>query len=400
MRINGRLKPAALILMAAAIGLCWPSAIWVSLLLPLVWAASTSRSTAFLIILAHQLAASRGLPPGAAVFFGEAPSTYIYGIMVWSAASLLTALPYGLLRFQKAHYRALGLIAALTLHALSPVGWSHPLTGLGAVLPGGGWVAILAVMAAWCGFAMRHRLMLAMSLLAATLTTVITPVIAQAPGVTWRGVDTHYAKLSGGFDPMASFARVQFVQQLAREVPMNSVTVLPETILGQWNPFVRETFRDTEKILDRKHALILVGAETPEPGTTRTWNALVQLGGRGANLTQRIPVPIAMWQPWTKKDGTIADLFGRGIVEVQETPAAYAICYEQLLTAPILLSFFPLNFDTWPKEVRIKHVQPTVLIGAANAWWARGTSIPEIQRASMNSWGRLFGVPVILATNV
>ena len=40
-----------------------------------------------------------------------------------------------------------------------------------------------------------------------------------------------------------------------------------------------------------------------------------------------------------------------------------------------------------------------VLVGAANDWWARETSIPAIQGQALDAWGRLFGLPVVRATN-
>ncbi|MEX3630479.1 MAG: hypothetical protein VB138_14585, partial [Burkholderia sp.] len=43
---------------------------------------------------------------------------------------------------------------------------------------------------------------------------------------------------------------------------------------------------------------------------------------------------------------------------------------------------------------------PDVVIGAANDWWAKTTSIPEIQRQVLDTWGRLFDVPVVRATNI
>jgi hypothetical protein len=64
---------------------------------------------------------------------------------------------------------------------------------------------------------------------------------------------------------------------------------------------------------------------------------------------------------------------------------AYLICYEQLLVFPVLIS--------------LAH-SPDVLVGAANDWWARETSIPTIQGQALDAWGRLFGLPVVRATNI
>jgi apolipoprotein N-acyltransferase len=62
----------------------------------------------------------------------------------------------------------------------------------------------------------------------------------------------------------------------------------------------------------------------------------------------------------------------------------YLICYEQLLVWPALSLFH-------------QHVQ--VLLAPANDWWAEGTDIPAIQRASAKAWGSFLGVPVLFAVN-
>jgi apolipoprotein N-acyltransferase len=89
-------------------------------------------------------------------------------------------------------------------------------------------------------------------------------------------------------------------------------------------------------------------------------------------------------EPGWAAESIAANPLGSGIGQVAGRRVAYAICYEQLLTFPILVS--------------MAH-RPDVLVGAANDWWARDTSIPTIQGQALYVWGRLFGLPVIHATN-
>ncbi len=98
---------------------------------------------------------------------------------------------------------------------------------------------------------------------------------------------------------------------------------------------------------------------------------------------QRIPVPIAMWKPFSA-DGVPLDLFGPGTIFVHDQRAAVLICYEQLLIWPFLSSEFE---------------HPTILITVANDYWAKRTPIPKIQNASASSLARLFGLPVLSAVN-
>jgi apolipoprotein N-acyltransferase len=98
---------------------------------------------------------------------------------------------------------------------------------------------------------------------------------------------------------------------------------------------------------------------------------------------QRIPVPISMWKPWNG-DGVPLHLFGPGTIPVREERAAVLLCYEQLLVWPFVSSAIE---------------RPTVLVTAANDYWATGTRIPRIQKACATSWARLFGLPLLSAVN-
>ncbi len=94
-------------------------------------------------------------------------------------------------------------------------------------------------------------------------------------------------------------------------------------------------------------------------------------------------MPLAMWKPFGT-DGVPLSLFGRGTISVQNERAAVLICYERLLVWPFVSSAFE---------------RPTILITAANDYWAKRTPIPNIQSASASSLARLFGLPVLSAVN-
>jgi len=90
-----------------------------------------------------------------------------------------------------------------------------------------------------------------------------------------------------------------------------------------------------------------------------------------------------MWMP-LRKNGAPLQLGKPGTVMIAGQRAAILICYEQLLVWPVATSF-------------LQH--PTLLLGTANDYWAKNTTIPEIQRACLESWARLFRVPVLWAQN-
>ena len=78
------------------------------------------------------------------------------------------------------------------------------------------------------------------------------------------------------------------------------------------------------------------------------------------------------------------NLLGPGTVDVRGHRAAILICYEQLLTWPMLLSAIE---------------KPTLLIAISNEAWTAATIVPRVQHACVRAWARLFGLPLVSAIN-
>jgi hypothetical protein len=110
---------------------------------------------------------------------------------------------------------------------------------------------------------------------------------------------------------------------------------------------------------------------------------MVVRGADAAIVPQRVPVPIAMWNPFRSASAQ-SDWFGSGLVRIRSECAGMVVCYEQLIVWPVLMTM-------------TKH--PTVLIAPANDYWVRGTTIPMFQRTAIRSWARLFGLPCLFAAN-
>jgi hypothetical protein len=128
----------------------------------------------------------------------------------------------------------------------------------------------------------------------------------------------------------------------------------------------------------------LVGAHVSEKSGSHSLNAIIIRGAQGNDeFLQRIPIPVGMWIPFSQ-DGVPLRLGGPGTMEIGGRKVAVLICYEDLLTWPVATSFIH---------------RPTVLLGIANDYWARTTTVPAIQRACLASWARLFGVPMLWAEN-
>jgi hypothetical protein len=112
-------------------------------------------------------------------------------------------------------------------------------------------------------------------------------------------------------------------------------------------------------------------------------NTLILRGAETGSLQQRIPVPITMWNPLNS--AARLNITGTGLIHLHGERAAVLICYEQLLTWPVLTSM-------------VEH--PTVLIAIANDHWVTGTPLPQFQVAAVRAWARLFRLPYLSAVNL
>ena len=111
---------------------------------------------------------------------------------------------------------------------------------------------------------------------------------------------------------------------------------------------------------------------------------LVRGASRGA-LSQHYPVPLSMYR--FGRPGSVP-LRWRGpySLPVGTERTGVLICWEQLLLAPML-------------RLAIESPRTDRLVAVSNLYFARGTPVAHIQRASVAAWARLFGVPYVHALN-
>ena len=392
-----RIRALPLVVGGALCGLAWGHEghawlIGLAAVMPLLWHWSASRSWAGAIALAYYLAGSRGLPFGAGIFFAESAPAW-FGWALWLVAGLVNALPWFILWSQNPRRQAWTMPVALVLTALPPlgfIGWTNPLTAAGVVFPRLGFVGLALLVVGLVTVVLRRWPELTAVAGAAVVANVSAALwIKPAPWTaSWSGQDTHFARLQtdAKTDLLGEGQRVIQILMIAGQVEPGRVVVLPETVLPRvrhGNDFAAMMLADVSARLKAKGSAILVGAEVAAPGQ-KLQNVLVALGDAGGPLVQRVPVPIGMWRPWAA-ESIAADPLASGVGLVADRTVAYSICYEQLLVFPLLVSMVH---------------GPDLIVGAANDWWARDTSIPTIQGQALDTWGRLFGVPVVRATNI
>jgi apolipoprotein N-acyltransferase len=248
-----------------------------------------------------------------------------------------------------------------------------------------------------------------------------------APPRAWEGIDTSFGRIAHGLtSPLFEYTAAEWIQERARS-SRAEVIVFPETVVPRWTAATELLWAQSLLDLSENGKTILVGAELPllsscpgnsserlrrydfsaavavlrsglpevprrcapvatfdHPEIDAYQNSIVIRGAQQATFIQRIPVPVGMWHPFGK-DGVPLNLSAPGVVRIKNQRAAILICYEQLLTWPVLSSM-------------LEH--PNILVAVANDYWVSGTSIPRYQTNAIQSWARLFFLPRISATNL
>lgn len=377
------LKPALSSLVAAGIGLlAWrasPLLIPVSLAFPAFVFAQHNRRAATLVAFSYYAAASWTVVEVSGTYFAGGTSA---GILPWLCASTLLTTPWAALWSRDAASWRLPLaLIATTVPPIGLIDWASPITSAGFLFPGLGFAGIAATVAVMVSAASRHVAVLVwLGLLSVAANTFCA---SPQPPADWVGFDTHFGVVHDPRNPIPEFQASDTIQQEAASSNAK-VFVFPEGVVPRWTEATDAFWKTTIDHAAQRGAVLLVGAAVPvAKPSPRLRNIIAIRGASTAEFEQRIPVPLAMWKPWGK-DRVSLNLTGNATAEIGSEHVAILICYEQLLPWSYLSAFIH---------------RPTVLLGVANASWTKHTAVPQYQQAALHSWARLFGKPVISATN-
>ncbi|OCX75607.1 hypothetical protein A6M23_02065 [Acidithiobacillus thiooxidans] len=399
MRTTAPFPPVVLAIFAAFIGLSWQyghcGPILSLILIPLVVLGRTKQDR-YGVALAYYLAGSHGLIEGSASFFGQGHVPM--GIALWLASSALLAAGWA---FADRPWR---VIAVLAVDALPPLGlfdWLSPLASAGVLFPGASWLGLILLLASIFLY-VRWMMptdtpiyidLLGFLIMISVLLHIMTVLNPQVTPNGWIGTNLHVGPITRNI--MADMDRNQkWIRQAQAEAGHHTVVLLPETLTTWW----------TGNAEDVQHAIPkgqiwLVGASVPvgrdllADGIEEVRGGVVdgkEKPGR-LNFVSPFPVPVSMWHPWYQGHGYVrADGVGyeagwwEPVRKVDGVRAWASICYDQLLPW------------VWMEGV----VQnPQVVLLTNNEWWAKGTGIPNIQRATAWAWTRLIGSPVVEGEN-
>lgn len=350
---------------------------------PMLWSMARTRLQATAISAAYFLAASRGLPQGAANFYS---SDIWPGLVLWLVASSAFVAVHSVLWSDRKGWQIpIRYLSACVVMAIPPfgiLGWAHPITAAGTLFTGWGWWG-LAIMAAGLGvMTTRYRPAAALAMAGFWLWSAAewTPPILRA---SWTGVDL---EMGASLGREAGLERQQELIDVVRAQAPGTTVVLPESALGFWTPTVGRVW---QRALTGTGITVIAGAAVIDQRGYD--NVLVKLSAERTDVfyRERMPVPGSMWQPWRAlvgdQGGANAHFFANPVVDVGNQRVAPLICYEQLLVWPILQSALH---------------RPDAIVAVGNGWWTAGTAIIDIQRASSEAWARLFDLPLVISFNI
>lgn len=389
------------IFLAGCLGFVWELGHWGPLLsiflIPLVfW--GHGKTDRYGVALAYYLAGSHGLILGSASFFG--PGHVPMGIALWLTSSALLAAGWAFAD------RPWKVIAVLLIDALPPLGlfdWLSPLANAGVLFPALGLFGLLAwlllIYVALYGLSAyrdRHEFSAALDimpllLVAALTANMVIPNETRPAG--WMGMDLHLGPITRNI--LADMDRNQeWISQTQARAGYHTVVLLPETLLTWWAGNAAEV----QSAVPMGQTW-LVGASVPvgpallADGIEAVRGGVVNGKGKRGHLlfVSLFPVPVSMWHPWYRGHGYVrADGVGyeagwwEPVHKVDGVRAWASICYDQLLPW------------VWMEGVM---QNPQVILLTNNEWWAKGTGIPQIQRATAWAWSRLIGSPGVEAEN-
>jgi hypothetical protein len=381
-------NPFVLILCGGLIGRCaWSGhtyALPLSLLImPLIRPAETRRNR-WLLFAAYYAGSTWPIVPGSALFYGYGFNPLVM-VPLWLAVAFFLAAPWALICSGETDLR-LGwsiplcfLIQSIPPYAMFSL--ANPLVSAGVVFPKWGVAGLVTLVILSVVLAIRP---LGGLVFLAGLVCIGWALVPDAePPNGWAAVNTKFS--GAGVDApdiLTQYNVAQSVQQLAISTK-GTVLIFPESIIYRWSPVTDLFWKETIASLRTSGKTIIVGAVMDLSGRDRYLNVAVVRGDTTNALQQRIPMPVSLWKPLTNT-GVPLNLYGPGTVAIHGERATILICYEQLLVWPML------------RSVR-EH--PTVIVGMANEYWSKYTYAEAIQASALESWGRLFDIPVVSAVN-
>lgn len=361
-----------------------PVFVAVSILMLFLYFQAETRLNFFVAVFAYYLAGSRGLLTGTITYYNQVA----FGFGIWIGSALIISIAWVIFWSNSPRAKQLFFLLASLLVILPPfglVGWTNPLLAAGLIFPSWGFFGIAALIGAIIAiniFAGRNRWIVAAP--AVVLVMLFNYNFQPVLDTKLATVNTEFGELYNEEKPdfIADFKRQNDYLNEAYSAKGEFV-LMPENAVGRWTDLNMMAWADLSP-----EKTVLTGATILDPKHPKLYdNVLLKIKNSGYEILyrQRVPVLISMWRPW-EDTGTNAYLFKQNpVVSIDGMGrVGVMICYEQLL------------FYTLMETMAYK---PERIIAVSNLWWAKGTSIKEIEVASLELTSSLFGVPLAASWN-
>lgn len=399
--------------------------------MPFVCLMPGTRNGAFQSTFAYYLASLWPLVPGLERYIRD-PSTLFGPLALWIFTAILLSVPWTFAwTSNRLHYlwRAPLALLATIVPPLGIIGLASPVIAAGYPFPGTAWTGLVAVallpgiLLSTQALSLRRRCVVLGLAIGFCIGFIIEARIFRRdhtePPRGWIAVNTHFGDVSL---PFRDYVAAQFIQQEAARTSAR-VVIFPESVVPRWSEATEAFWRQSLDGCRRRGQILVIGAGQPAKvgvpidnrerlGDLRSYefgaamnalnnidtqssrapirpspepidNTLLIVGAESSTFYQRVPVPVGMWQPFSRVSVPLR-LGDPGVLTIDGHRAAVLICYEQLLAFPILASM-------------LHH--PTVIVGVSNTFWVGGTTIPRYQATALRGWAKLFRLPYFLAVN-
>jgi hypothetical protein len=430
-RIRNSLALGSALAMGLGVSTGHPLGIVAAAAMPFACLMPGTRKDAFKSALGYYIGGLWPIVPGLARYIGQS-ATILIPLVIWVLAAIMLSVPWTLAatsdRLQYLWRAPLALVATV-IPPLGIIGVASPLTAAGYLFPGTAWAGLAAV-AFMPGIILATEapafrrwgircLLIGLYVALGVGGRLFRPGgVAPPPG--WLAVNTNFGDVS---QPFWDFVAAQFIRQKAAESSAR-VLIFPEAVVPRWSEVTEAFWRETLDRCRNRGQILAIGAGLPvqtrnsmgtpqklsdlklydfsaaiaalkrmdttfphavqgNPGPEPIDNTLLVVGAESATFFQRVPVPVGMWRPFDRTSVPLR-LNAPGALAIDHQRVAVLICYEQMLTFPILASM-------------LRH--PTVIIGISNTFWVNGTTIPRYQATALCGWASLFSLPYFLAVN-
>jgi hypothetical protein len=342
------------------------------------------RSYLFTLVSSYYLFASRGLLIGTQNYYDN----FYTALLIWLSASLLSTSIWITIWSSLERKRLFLFPIMLTLLIVPPIGfisWVNPIISSAIAFPKLGFIGITLYLATiyLISIALKRqkkyiKLTTILSILAITVLNFNQEPQSKS-NVNLHSINSNLIYQNKAIDFIGDFKQQKKLLAIANRSHYKNL-LFHENALGSFN---QNSMMIWERLENNK--TVLAGAYIYHQGVESYDNILVALNNKGYRIVykQRVPVPISMWKPWVEQ-GAKAYPFQNPIIKYKDDRVGVFICYEQLLTYTYLHTMF---------------YEPRYIIGISNLWWVEDESIGEIQKRSLELWGRLFDKKIYFSLN-